>query len=159
MKKLNPQKMIDHVVKMQRDVELSKKLVVAVGLPLGESARDVYDTGASVIEVGAGHEYGVAGIPQRSFLRTPFSVKQKQIQQMLEIAYAGVFEQGHEVKTQLAKVGAGLKNISLKSWETNGYGTWPALSAKTIEAKGSDKPLLDTGLLRQSITYVVRDAA
>lgn len=34
---------------------------------------------------------------------------------------------------------------------------WPENSPATIKAKGSDKPLVDTNSLRQSITYVVGD--
>lgn len=34
---------------------------------------------------------------------------------------------------------------------------WPANSPATIKAKGSDRPMIDTGALRQAITYVVGD--
>jgi hypothetical protein len=34
---------------------------------------------------------------------------------------------------------------------------WPKNSPSTIKAKGSDRPLIDTGALRQSITHVVKE--
>lgn len=36
---------------------------------------------------------------------------------------------------------------------------WAPNSPATIKAKGSDRPLVDTGALKQAITYVVRDKA
>ena len=43
-----------------------------------------------------------------------------------------------------------------KSWFTDSRNGWAPNAPSTIKAKGSDKPLIDTGALRQAITYVVR---
>jgi hypothetical protein len=159
MKKLTPLQMIAHVEKMAQNMALAKKLVVAVGLPKGVATAKIYGDGTAVFMVGYWHEYGRGNNPVRSFLRVPFKVKKNEITKMLEIAYHGVLEKGQDVKPQLSKVGAGLKNISQKAWENNGYGSWPALKASTKAVKGSSKPLFDTGTLKQSITYVVRNAS
>lgn len=44
-----------------------------------------------------------------------------------------------------------------KGWFENPQNGWPPNSIKTIEKKNSDLPLVDTGALRQSITYVLKD--
>jgi hypothetical protein len=42
-----------------------------------------------------------------------------------------------------------------KAYFTDPENGWPENSPATIKAKGSDRPLIDTGALRQAITYVV----
>lgn len=44
-----------------------------------------------------------------------------------------------------------------RAWFDNPKNKWPPNSAQTIKAKGSDSPLIDTGEMRKSITYVIRD--
>ncbi len=44
-----------------------------------------------------------------------------------------------------------------RAWFENPKNKWPPNSARTIKAKGSDSPLIDTGEMRKSITYVIRD--
>lgn len=43
----------------------------------------------------------------------------------------------------------------VKDFFTDPENGWPENSPATIKAKGSDKPMIDTGALRQAITYVV----
>lgn len=52
---------------------------------------------------------------------------------------------------------AGLTAQNLvKAWFTDPRNHWPPNSPATIKRKGSDKPLIDTGAMRNAITYVVR---
>lgn len=44
-----------------------------------------------------------------------------------------------------------------RAWFTDPNNGWAPNSPKTIEYKGSDKPLIDTDQMRKAITYVVRD--
>ena len=44
-----------------------------------------------------------------------------------------------------------------RAWFENPKNQWPPNSARTIKAKGSNIPLIDTGEMRKSITYVIRD--
>ena len=43
-----------------------------------------------------------------------------------------------------------------RKWFTDEENGWPKNSPKTVEEKGSDKPLIDTGALRKAIVYVTR---
>lgn len=44
-----------------------------------------------------------------------------------------------------------------RCWFENPKNKWPPNSQRTIREKGSDRPLIDTGEMRKSITYVIRD--
>lgn len=61
-------------------------------------------------------------------------------------------------KRQLERAGIAGANAS-KAWFTDPRNHWPPNAPSTIKRKGSDRPLIDTGALRQSITYVVRASA
>ena len=56
----------------------------------------------------------------------------------------------------LALAGMVAQNAA-RGWFENPKNKWPPNSQRTIKAKGSDSPLIDTGEMRKSITYVIRD--
>jgi len=45
----------------------------------------------------------------------------------------------------------------IQDWFDNPANGWPENAQSTIDAKGSDRPLIDTGNLRKSMTYVIRE--
>lgn len=63
---------------------------------------------------------------------------------------------GNNPIVELKKVGDIGQNKA-RAWFTNPDNKWPANSQDTIERKGSDKPLIDTGQLRKSIIYTIKD--
>lgn len=63
---------------------------------------------------------------------------------------------GQDPTPELEKAGMLGQNVS-RAWFTNPENGWPANAPSTIKEKGGDKPLIDTGELRKSITYVIRD--
>jgi hypothetical protein len=134
-----------------------KKLEVAVGLPRGKRLKN-YKTGKTVLDVGLVHEYGSISrnIPQRSFLRTPFLVKDREIKKQIEKQAINVFDKKETIFSGLSKIGIFATGVSQMAFTSRGYGNWKPLSEKTIRAKGSSRELIDTGTLRSSITYVVR---
>lgn len=131
--------------------KLNKTLIgpdlVKVGLPKGSND---YPDGTSVIMVGAVHEFGSPSrnIPQRSFLRSTVETGRRK--------YKGLFRKlakkivdgkitktqalgliGLQVQTDVRQKITDIKSPELKSREGN--------------------PLIDTGHLRQSITFEVED--
>ena len=46
---------------------------------------------------------------------------------------------------------------AVRDWFEHPANGWPPNSDETAKRKGSERPLVDTGALRQAITYVVRD--
>ena len=134
--------------------ELDQKSVV-VGLPVESGSSKVYSSGKTVIQVGADHEFG-RGVPQRSFLRMPFNVKRDEIVQSIDNQWFNVID-GMEADQALGLLGAKATNISKGAFTSQGYGQWQDISEFTKRDKGSSQILIDTGTLRNSITWAVRD--
>lgn len=143
------------------NMEKAKTMVVKVGLPAGESAtskaytNDGAGPAATVLEVGIWHEYGTQHVDMRSFLRGPLNAKSADLEKVLEQQFNLVLENGMAVEKALGRVGLAARNISVGAFRTKGYGVWKDISQATKDAKGSSGILIDTGLLRSSITWVV----
>jgi len=152
---MTPEQMLENTTAYLKNLEKAKHGYVAVGLPAEEVGGTVYDDGQTVAQVGAQHEFG-AGVPRRSFLRTPFSAKKDELETAIAKQFADVFQRGKKTEQALGLIGTVAVNISKGAFTTRGYGEWPDISAATKEDKGSSQVLIDTGTLRNSITYVVR---
>jgi phage gpG-like protein len=132
---------------------LQKNSGVLVGLPAGTGS---YEDGAPIAVIAAVHEFGSADgrIPERSFLRVPLRQNaegfKKAFQAMIPKVVDGEMTM-HQVMSQL-----GARAVAV-SQEAISDGIEPANAESTIARKGSSKPLIDTGALRQSITFVVED--
>lgn len=142
-------------------MERAKNAVVKVGLPENEAATskayksDNDKTAPTVLDVGIWHEYGTQTVPMRSFLRAPFIEKQADLKAVINAQFKLVLEKGMDVEIGLGRVGLAARNISVGAFKTQGYGQWPDIQQSTKDAKGSSGILIDTGLLRNSITWVV----
>jgi hypothetical protein len=119
---------------------------VVVGLPKGSNA---YPDGTSVIDVGIKHEFGVPAehIPERSYLRSTIK------------------ENVREYRTFVDKLGEKVLMGTLssdKALQTIGVKLQTDVRQKITDIKTPalkyrvGNPLVDTGHLRQSITYQVR---
>lgn len=132
-----------------------KKSVIKIGLPEKAGGQMHTDSGLTIAQVGAAHEYGVPGkgIPRRSFLREPIINDQKNINKLIKTKFSAIAENRLSADRALHQLGQYGERISKKSFTSN---NWEALKPATIEAKGNKaNPLIDTGQLRGSITYEV----
>ena len=152
---MTPEQMLENTAAYLKNLEKAKRGHVAVGLPSEEVGGTVYADGQTVAQVGAQHEYG-AGVPRRSFLRTPFTAKQDDLTAAIAKQFEDVFQRGKKAEQALGLIGTVAVNISKGAFTTRGYGEWPDITDDTKDAKGSSQVLIDTGTLRNSITYVVR---
>ena len=117
----------------------------------------------TLVELAAIHEFGTADghIPARSFIRSTLYVRSAAaLAQKVEAAAKLVIAGKLDAKKALELLGtfaaSEIKNtITLN--EADGYGEYgyPPLADSTIKAKGSSVPLIDTGQLKNSITYAV----
>lgn len=153
--KLSPRQMAAHTKRMADNIKVARNARVAVGLPAEKVGGQVYGDGSTIVEVGAQHEYG-AGVPRRSFLRVPFDIKRDEMDEATAEQFRGVLEKGKDVQRALGLIGTQARNIVVMAFTSRGYGSWPDISPLTKEMKGSSQVLIDTGTLRNSITYVVR---
>jgi phage gpG-like protein len=149
-----------------------RKYRVVVGVQ-GTEATETYDEKGeknarplTLVEVAAVHEFGTEDgrIPERSFLRGTLDRKSKPYGKLLAAAVSGALEAvGEDGLGDVA--GAferGLNLLGLRvvadvqtTIRDSGPG-WPPNAPMTIARKGSSKPLIDTGRLRQSIRHAVR---
>jgi len=159
--KVSPIKMLKKTQELYKNLERSKNLEVAVGLPVEKVTGKAYKNKGkgkdkTIIEVGAYHEYGI-GVPKRSFLRSPLAIKEREINKELKRQFKAIIEKGKKPEKALGLVGVEAVNIIIDAFKTGGFGTWLPLSMSTIEAKGSNQILVDSAILKNAVTSVVRD--
>jgi hypothetical protein len=154
---IKPEEMLKKTMAMAKSIDQVKSGYVAVGLPVEKASSKVYKNGETVVSVGAVHEYGAAGMTKRSFLRMPFIVKKGTLDKVTALQFQEVFENGKGISQALGLIGTAAVNVVQEAFTTRGFGQWPDISQMTKDRKGgSSQVLIDTGILRGSITYVVR---
>lgn len=126
---------------------------VAVGFPAGMA--QAYPDGTPVASVAAWNVYGVPqnNIPARDFMglaRQDIVTHQKEIVQ--KINGRQLTEEGTEkILTALGMLAQKDIQKAIVDLDT------PPNDPKTIKRKGSSNPLIDTGHMLQSVTFVVRN--
>lgn len=155
---MSPDEFAEYSRNLLRSMNEMKSKSVTVGIQSEDATRRAYKGGATVLEVGLYHELGL-GVPRRSFLQVPFSLKSDQMSKSIDNALKLVTQGSVDPDTALGFIGIEGVNIVKMAFTSEGYGTWPPLKQATIDAKGSSQTLIDTGVLRNSISYkVVNDA-
>ena len=123
-------------------------LRVKVGFPKGK--QNPYPDGTSVIEVAVKNEFGEGRIPERPFFRNSMRFNRKKYieinQKLLTKVAAGQMTTEVALET-LATVAVGDVQDEIVNLRE------PPNAPMTIRLKGSDNPLIDTGHMRQSVTY------
>jgi hypothetical protein len=146
-----------------KETEKLKSMCVKVGVTEDVGAQTV-DGGQTLAWIAAKNELGVMGppvsqngggkwfIPPRPFLRGFIDGKREQIAKTLE-KLGGLVATGKlKAETAMARLGE-YGQSGVKSYIRNGSFTPNADS--TIARKGSSKPLIDGGTLRNAIRYQV----
>lgn len=105
-------------------------------------------------EIGVIHEFGSEsnGIPPRSFLRMPIEHFSKEILKSLSGTTAKALLERGDYKGIFALLGASAEGFVKLAFASSGFGQWPPNAPSTVAAKGSSRPLIDSGQLRDSIT-------
>ncbi len=110
----------------------------------------------TLAELAVVHEFGTQDghIPERSFLRSTFDETHPQLAELGQKLIRGVIDGKIDVEKALGVMGSKLATDT-KNKITTGEGVPPPNAESTIKAKGSDRPLVDTGRLVNAITYQV----
>lgn len=141
----------ERLARMMESVKLAGEHEVRVGVPDGKNEPG---TGTPLSLVAAAHEFGVPGrIPERPFLRPGLVSKKDELKTINEANFKQVVNEKMTVGDALVSVGV-FAAASVQHFIRNG--NFQPLDPRTIERKGSTKPLIDTGNLIQSITSEVR---
>jgi len=136
--------------KAQRQLDVLNKSLqgkqhVVIGLPANSNN---YPDGTSVIEVGIVHEFGIGKVPQRSFLRATLQIKKRNYKALFKKLSKQMVVGKIDKAQALGLMGAQFQADIIDRIST---GIPPELKIREGTA------LIDTGHLRQSITFEVRD--
>lgn len=131
--------------------------VLAVGYPASETGSIRYPDGTSVILVAAVNNFGSSGrgIPARPFM-TEGAEPAIEATAPIAAALIPLLNQGKVTPADILKDMGPFAEAAFKKKLTDG--PWEPNAPSTIADKGSSRPLIDTGLLRNSLTHVVRKA-
>lgn len=113
-------------------------------------------TDISLVELAAIHEFGspAARIPERSFIRRTFDAKHVEIRALATKLAAKIVDGKMSVDKALTVLGQFCAAEVKKTITRDRIP--PPLKPATVEAKGSDRPLVDSGRLLGAITYEVK---
>lgn len=142
---------LDGAKKLLARLASLKAQAVYVGLPAESNEAVEGEPQFNLASLAAVLEFGSAEkkIPSRPFLRDTLT-KNKE-------AYVNFFSSQFQQGVELGQIYAQLALIAERDVQENiRNGNWVANAPSTIKRKGSSKPLIDTGHLRQSIKGVVR---
>ena len=139
----------------KRQIKAAGKSVAEVGIFQNHNARS--DTDLTNSEIGAKNEFGSLseGVPERSFLRMPLMTELPEIIEAESAQLEKAFVEDGP-KAVLEQIGFMGEAAIQQAFDSAGFGTWPANSPMTVFMKGSNKPLIDTTQLRESVSSRVK---
>ncbi len=144
---------MDNLDKLKNSLKPDKIPTVKIGI-LGASGRS--DSSETNADIGAKHEFGMDGMPQRSFLRMPLTTQlEKQIEKsglFNEDAIKEMIRTGSAVSL-MKKVAICAEAVVQEAFATGGYSQWPAHAPGYTNETG--EILINTTQLRNSISSVV----
>ena len=142
--------------KLLKNLNKMKKLQVRVGVQGGKrykkKSRDGKEEGADLVDIAIWNELGTDRIPARPFLGQTVDQHGAEIQkaaaQLVQKICKGQLDAQSALKQLgVLTVGYVQNQITDGDFEPN--------APMTVQRKGSDHPLIDTGQLRQGISYVI----
>lgn len=102
------------------------------------------------------HEHGspLWQIPPRPVLQPAMAAAHDRLAKLYRLAVEDAWS-GRDPRPALERVGAAAA-YAVQKWFRDPRNNWAPDAPSTVEKKGSDRPLIDTGELRRSITYELR---
>lgn len=137
----------NHLAKIERGLAGPHK--VKVGFPAGKASADV-------VSIAIWNHFGTSrGIPPRPFITIAMFKNRGEIRANLRKIAAAQVKAGTPISGQLPKLGAyGAGKIQ----DQIANNTPPPNAASTVKRKGSSRTLIDTGRMRQSVTWAIDGA-
>lgn len=146
---------------LNRIIRTLNKDLDGVVIKVGVQAKDktvrrgkggsIRNTDQPLAVIAAVHEFGLGGMPQRSFLRSAYDENKPTIDAMVDNIANGAVR-GMSVGTALNQLGNVVQGMVQRKIVD---GPFKPNAPATIKRKRSSRPLIDTGHLRQSIRYVI----
>jgi len=141
--------------RFMKELQELAKLEAQIGFHRGDN---VDDDGTDLCDIAAWNEFGTTSklgnkhIPSRPFLKQSIDNNIDEINQMLAEKKQEIMS-GGSAKQVLQDIGMFQKDlIQMEIHE----GSFDPNAEYTVEKKGSDKPLIDTGRMWQSVHYKIK---
>jgi len=151
--------------KLKKELEKLQKMEVVIGFTEGGSGygkshesvnADDYEDGTSVVDVAMWNEFGTATIPPRPFMRQSIDNSEDKIIKMGQAQLQGIIKGSQTAEGALQAIGA--LQVGFAQNEIREGGFVPNAPSTIAKKKDPDsRPLIDSGHMRQSVHYVVRE--
>ena len=135
--------------KLQKMLKVLAEKEVRVGFQAGKATEE---DGTDICDIAAWNELGTVHIPARPFLRQSVDDNVSKINSFLQSKKKDLVR-GVSAEQVLKEIGIFQKDL-IQEKITEGNFTPNAES--TVKKKGSSKPLIDTGRMRQSVNYEIK---
>ena len=119
---------------------------VKVGIRRGKGSHD----GTDMLDIAVYNHFGTATIPARPFVSDCAEKNDGQIQEAQKRLVYRVYQGGLSADGALAELGAWYVNVQKGHIL---HGGWTPNAPATVKRKGSNKPLVDTGQLVNTVDW------
>ena len=135
--------------KLQKILKELADKEVRVGFQQGKTTEE---DGTDVCDIAAWNELGTVNMPSRPFLRMSVDDNSDKINSFMSAQKRSIIN-GESADRILKKIGIFQKDLIQ---EKITEGSFAPNAPSTIKAKGSSKPLIDTGRMRQSVNFEIK---
>lgn len=135
--------------RFQKMLKEMAEMEVRVGFQKGKATED---NGTDVCDIAAWNELGTVNMPSRPFLRKSVDENESKINNFLQSKKKDLVR-GVSAEKVLKEIGIFQKDLIQ---EKITEGDFAPNAESTIKKKGSSKPLIDTGRMRQSVNFVIQ---
>lgn len=138
--------------RLEQEIAQLKKLRVKVGFQRGEAVEEKDGTVADLCDIALWNELGTETAPSRPFMRDAIDKHKDEVLSFIEKEFALLVVGQNTAEKMMKSIGVFLvKQVQREIVD----GQFEPNAPSTIKRKGSDKPLIDTGTMRQSVNYVI----
>lgn len=140
----------DALKKLEKELAKITKQSVYVGF---NEKSGAYDDGVTIAQIATFQQFGTSTIPARPFLTDTLEHRRDEIMQLMQDGIAQVKAGTQNAEQMLNTIGVAVKGMVQEEITD---GDFVPNAPSTVKKKGSDKPLIDTGRMRQSVVYEVK---
>ena len=135
--------------KFQKMLKEIAELQVRVGFQKGEATEE---DGTDICDIAMWNELGTANMPSRPFMRQSVDDNESKIKAFLKVKKMDLIF-GKSLKSVLSEIGIFQKDLIQEKIKK---GDFAPNAPATVSKKKSNRPLIDTGRMRQSVSYVIK---
>ena len=135
--------------KLQKILKELADKEVRIGFQQGKATEE---DGTDICDIAAWNELGTVNMPSRPFLRMSVDDNSDKINSFMSAQKRSIIN-GESADRILKKIGIFQKDLIQ---EKITEGSFAPNAPSTIKAKGSSKPLIDTGRMRQSVNFEIK---